>query len=127
MKDAMRREVSSIHPDMLHSAVTGFVTRLECLLPCGGGHVEHILNTETLESVSLCFFLTQFMVVVENRKRVPASLSLPGSDVIPVPALPSPLQRVALPPPPVGAINRGSLTELHLYFSLFSDNFLAQT
>ncbi|GFT68477.1 uncharacterized protein TNCV_4307603 [Trichonephila clavipes] len=43
MKDAMRREVSSIHPDMLHSAVTGFVTRLECLLPCGGGHVEHIL------------------------------------------------------------------------------------
>ncbi|GFW91085.1 hypothetical protein TNCV_1759591 [Trichonephila clavipes] len=28
---------------MLHSAVAGFVTRLECLLPCGGGHVEHIL------------------------------------------------------------------------------------
>ncbi|GFX20752.1 uncharacterized protein TNCV_78091 [Trichonephila clavipes] len=43
MKDAIRREVSSIHPDMLHSAVAGFVTRLECLLPCGGGHVEHIL------------------------------------------------------------------------------------
>ncbi|GFX35719.1 hypothetical protein TNCV_745121 [Trichonephila clavipes] len=31
------------HPDMLHSAVAGFVIRLECLLPCGGGHVEHIL------------------------------------------------------------------------------------
>ncbi|GFX23774.1 DUF4817 domain-containing protein [Trichonephila clavipes] len=43
LKDAIRREVSSIHPDMLHSAVAGFVTRLECLLPCGGGHVEHIL------------------------------------------------------------------------------------
>ncbi|GFY13718.1 uncharacterized protein TNCV_4960881 [Trichonephila clavipes] len=28
LKDAIRREVSSIHPDMLHSAVTGFVTRL---------------------------------------------------------------------------------------------------
>ncbi|GFT28300.1 DUF4817 domain-containing protein [Trichonephila clavipes] len=42
-KDAIRREVSSIHPDMLHSAVAGFVTRLECLLPCGGGHGEHIL------------------------------------------------------------------------------------
>ncbi|GFX50012.1 DUF4817 domain-containing protein [Trichonephila clavipes] len=41
LKDAIRREVSSIHPDMLHSAVAGFVTRLECLLPCGGGHVEH--------------------------------------------------------------------------------------
>ncbi|GFX99259.1 uncharacterized protein TNCV_2494401 [Trichonephila clavipes] len=36
LKDAIRREVSSIHPDMLHSAVAGFVTRLECLLPCGG-------------------------------------------------------------------------------------------
>ncbi|GFU86205.1 uncharacterized protein TNCV_368631 [Trichonephila clavipes] len=43
LKDTIRREVSSIHPDMLHSAVAGFVTRLECLLPCGGGHVEHIL------------------------------------------------------------------------------------
>ncbi|GFW64094.1 DUF4817 domain-containing protein [Trichonephila clavipes] len=42
LKDAVRREVSSKHPDMLHSAVAGFVTRLECLLPCGG-HVEHIL------------------------------------------------------------------------------------
>ncbi|GFS64827.1 DUF4817 domain-containing protein [Trichonephila clavipes] len=43
LKDAIHREVSSIPPNMLHSAVAGFVTRLECLLPCGGGHVEHIL------------------------------------------------------------------------------------
>ncbi|GFV14474.1 uncharacterized protein TNCV_166011 [Trichonephila clavipes] len=43
LKDAIRREVSSIHPDMLLSAFAGFVTGLECLLPCGGGHVEHIL------------------------------------------------------------------------------------
>ncbi|GFX67522.1 uncharacterized protein TNCV_3932641 [Trichonephila clavipes] len=43
LKDAIRREVSYIHPDMLHSAVAGFVTRLKCLLPCGGGHGEHIL------------------------------------------------------------------------------------
>ncbi|GFW84156.1 DUF4817 domain-containing protein [Trichonephila clavipes] len=43
LKYVIRREVSSIHPDMLHFAVAGFVTRLECLLPCGGGHVEHIL------------------------------------------------------------------------------------
>ncbi|GFW87986.1 uncharacterized protein TNCV_216581 [Trichonephila clavipes] len=43
LKDAIRREVSSIHPDMLNSSVAGFVTRLECLLPCGGSHVEHIL------------------------------------------------------------------------------------
>ncbi|GFW84750.1 DUF4817 domain-containing protein [Trichonephila clavipes] len=42
LKDAIRRKVSSIHPDMLHSAVAGFVTRLECLLSCAG-HVEHIL------------------------------------------------------------------------------------
>ncbi|GFV55609.1 uncharacterized protein TNCV_1820961 [Trichonephila clavipes] len=40
LKDAIRREVSSIHPDMLHSVVARFVTRLECLLPCG---VENIL------------------------------------------------------------------------------------
>ncbi|GFV51281.1 DUF4817 domain-containing protein [Trichonephila clavipes] len=43
LKDAIRREVSSIHPDVLHSAVAGFVTRLECLLSCRVGHVEHIL------------------------------------------------------------------------------------
>ncbi|GFW52998.1 hypothetical protein TNCV_2822991 [Trichonephila clavipes] len=35
---------------MLHSAVAGFVTRLECLLPCGGGHVEHILVPIPLNS-----------------------------------------------------------------------------
>ncbi|GFW01025.1 uncharacterized protein TNCV_1762631 [Trichonephila clavipes] len=39
LKDAIRREVSSIHPDVLDSTVAGFVTHLECLLPCGGGHV----------------------------------------------------------------------------------------
>ncbi|GFX82163.1 uncharacterized protein TNCV_4398221 [Trichonephila clavipes] len=49
LKDAIRREVSSIHPDMLHSTVAGFVTRLECLLPCGGGHVEHILAYRSLK------------------------------------------------------------------------------
>ncbi|GFV39343.1 uncharacterized protein TNCV_1230451 [Trichonephila clavipes] len=43
LKDVIRREVSSIRPDMLHSAVAGYVTRLGCLLPCGGGHAEHIL------------------------------------------------------------------------------------
>ncbi|GFU22188.1 uncharacterized protein TNCV_2060581 [Trichonephila clavipes] len=42
LKDAIHGEVSSIHRTC-HSAVAGFVTRLECLLPCGGGHVEHIL------------------------------------------------------------------------------------
>ncbi|GFU37144.1 uncharacterized protein TNCV_1555181 [Trichonephila clavipes] len=39
LKDAIHREVSSIHPNVLHSTVAGFVTRLECVLPCGGGHV----------------------------------------------------------------------------------------
>ncbi|GFS83190.1 DUF4817 domain-containing protein [Trichonephila clavipes] len=43
LKDAIHREVSSVHPDMLQSAVAEFVTRLECLLPCGGVHLEHIL------------------------------------------------------------------------------------
>ncbi|GFV01309.1 hypothetical protein TNCV_3375431 [Trichonephila clavipes] len=47
LKDAIRREVSSIHPDMLHSAVAGFVTRLECLLPSGGGHVEPFISQST--------------------------------------------------------------------------------
>ncbi|GFS78702.1 uncharacterized protein TNCV_3148761 [Trichonephila clavipes] len=35
-KDAIHREVSSIHPDMLHSAVAGFVTRLEFFSPVVG-------------------------------------------------------------------------------------------
>lgn len=42
LKDVIRREVSCIHPDMLHSAIAGFVTRLQCVIPCGGGHVEHL-------------------------------------------------------------------------------------
>ncbi|GFV64761.1 uncharacterized protein TNCV_3275321 [Trichonephila clavipes] len=39
LKNDIRREVSSIDPDVLHSTVAGFVTHLECLLPCSGGHV----------------------------------------------------------------------------------------
>ncbi|GFT24835.1 hypothetical protein TNCV_3021261 [Trichonephila clavipes] len=38
---------------MLHSTVAGFVTRLECLLPCGGGHVEHILVAANWSHCSL--------------------------------------------------------------------------
>lgn len=43
LKDAIQLAVSGIDADMLHAAVLGVVTRLTCLLPCGGGHVEHLL------------------------------------------------------------------------------------
>lgn len=43
LKTALRRTVTAIDSDMLHSAVMGVVTRLTCLLPCGGGNVEHLL------------------------------------------------------------------------------------
>ncbi|GFV29178.1 DUF4817 domain-containing protein [Trichonephila clavipes] len=43
LKDAIRREVSSIHPDMLHSAVAGFVTRLKnSLVNVALYHIHHI-------------------------------------------------------------------------------------
>ncbi|GBN75839.1 hypothetical protein AVEN_174188-1 [Araneus ventricosus] len=42
LKDTIRREVSYVHPDLLHSAVAGFVTRVLCVIPCGGD-VEHVL------------------------------------------------------------------------------------
>lgn len=44
LKTAIRRTVAAIDSDMLHSAVMGVVTRLTCLLPCGGGNVEHLLR-----------------------------------------------------------------------------------
>ncbi|GFT14926.1 uncharacterized protein NPIL_330591 [Nephila pilipes] len=43
LKDVIRGELSCIQPDILHSVVARFVTRLQCLIPCGGGHVEHVL------------------------------------------------------------------------------------
>ncbi|GFU27058.1 uncharacterized protein NPIL_700171, partial [Nephila pilipes] len=39
LKDAIRRELSCIQPDILHSAIAGFATRLQCVISCGGGHV----------------------------------------------------------------------------------------
>ncbi|GFT40397.1 uncharacterized protein NPIL_696081 [Nephila pilipes] len=39
LEDAIRRELSCVQPDTLHSAVARFVTRLQCLIPCDGGHV----------------------------------------------------------------------------------------
>ncbi|GFT89811.1 hypothetical protein NPIL_466881 [Nephila pilipes] len=43
LKDVIRRELSYIHPDILHSVVDGFVIRLQCAISCGGGHVARIL------------------------------------------------------------------------------------
>ncbi|GIX97276.1 hypothetical protein CDAR_103671 [Caerostris darwini] len=41
LKDA--RSLNGINVDMLHSAVIGVVMHLTCPIPCGGGHVEHLL------------------------------------------------------------------------------------
>ncbi|GIY12024.1 hypothetical protein CDAR_449531 [Caerostris darwini] len=35
--------VSGINVNMLPSAVIDIVARLACLIPCGGGHFEHLL------------------------------------------------------------------------------------
>ncbi|GFT29463.1 uncharacterized protein TNCV_2116661 [Trichonephila clavipes] len=70
LKDAIRREVSSIHPDMLHSAVAGFVTRLECLLLCGGGHVEHILSLT--QTSAFLIYLNQKNTMTEILDLTPA-------------------------------------------------------
>ncbi|GFT35252.1 uncharacterized protein NPIL_138241 [Nephila pilipes] len=43
LKEAIHRELSCIQSDILHSAVARFVTRLQCLIPYDGGHVEPIL------------------------------------------------------------------------------------
>ncbi len=54
LKDSICREVSAIHSDMLHSAVMGVVSRLICVLPCGGGHVEHLLLQELINGTYCC-------------------------------------------------------------------------
>lgn len=38
LKIAIRHEASCIQPNILHSAVARYVTRLQCVFPCGGGH-----------------------------------------------------------------------------------------
>lgn len=43
LKHCICREVSAIHSDLLHSAVTSVVSRLTCVVDCSGGHVEHLL------------------------------------------------------------------------------------
>ena len=44
LKDTIPRELSYIEPDILHSVVAGFVTRLQCVILCVSGHVEHTLQ-----------------------------------------------------------------------------------
>ncbi|GFS37033.1 hypothetical protein NPIL_435361 [Nephila pilipes] len=43
LKDAIRLDLPCIQPDILHSAVAGLMTRLQCVILCGVGHVEHIM------------------------------------------------------------------------------------
>ncbi|GFV12646.1 uncharacterized protein TNCV_1388421 [Trichonephila clavipes] len=42
LKDVIHRDLSCIQSEILHSAVAGYVKRLQCVIPCGG-HVKHIL------------------------------------------------------------------------------------
>ena len=42
LKDVILREVSSIHPDQLHTVFARFVTRFQCAITNSGDHVEHI-------------------------------------------------------------------------------------
>ncbi|GFW28337.1 hypothetical protein TNCV_4640041 [Trichonephila clavipes] len=44
LKDVIHQDLSCIQPDTLHSVVVGFVTRLQCVIPYGVRHVEHILQ-----------------------------------------------------------------------------------
>ncbi|GFU18905.1 hypothetical protein NPIL_110001 [Nephila pilipes] len=43
LKDAIRLDLSCIQPDILLSAIARLMTRLQCVIPCGGGHEEHIM------------------------------------------------------------------------------------
>ena len=42
MKNEIRQEVACIQPELLYSVMEGFVNRLQCITPCGGGHVEYL-------------------------------------------------------------------------------------
>ena len=42
LEDEICLEALFIHPDMLHSAVEGFVTSLQFIIPSSSSHVEHI-------------------------------------------------------------------------------------
>ena len=42
LKEEMCQEVLCVHPDLFHFAVEGFVTCQQCVIPYGGGHVEHL-------------------------------------------------------------------------------------
>ncbi|GFT42831.1 hypothetical protein NPIL_658351 [Nephila pilipes] len=43
LNDAIRLDLSCIPPEILHSAVVGLMTHFQCVIPCGGGHVKHIM------------------------------------------------------------------------------------
>ena len=49
LKDSIQQIASDIHPDILHSAVTGVVTRLTCSIQCGGGHVNKFSFNKSLK------------------------------------------------------------------------------
>ena len=51
LKNAIQLTVDAIDGDMLHSTVMGVVTSLFCLLPCGGGSVEHLLLENKMHRV----------------------------------------------------------------------------
>ncbi|GIY90034.1 hypothetical protein CDAR_282561 [Caerostris darwini] len=43
LNNVIRWTVGGIDGDMLYSAVLGIMTSFTCLIPYGGGHIEHLL------------------------------------------------------------------------------------
>lgn len=61
LKDSICQEVSAIHSHMLHSAITGVLSCINCIIECSGAHIKYFffivkINEGTvLFSCSLCF------------------------------------------------------------------------
>lgn len=55
MKDTICRNVSCVHTVLLISAVAGFVTGQQCVIPCAGDHVEHTAVIKDVQLFCLLF------------------------------------------------------------------------
>ncbi len=60
LKNVIRRELSCIHLDLLHSAIAGFVTRQQCVIPCGGAPTAVINDLEVFFTLFAYLFFKMF-------------------------------------------------------------------
>lgn len=73
--DSICHKVSATHSDMLHSAVSGILSRLNCVIECSGGRVSHYWKNKRMKRTVVLFIVFRAVSTLYMRLFLPKNHS----------------------------------------------------